>query len=315
MRESAERARVGFVSGDAECAAWHYPGKNGACVVMAGGFSVTRGPGTDLFARRFNEAGFAVLAFDHRRLGDSGGHPRQVVRFGEQLEDWQAAIGFAAGLPGVDPARLAVWSFSLSAGHLFRVAAHSTGLAAMIAQTPTVDGPAATRNAMRHTTPYALLRMTGRGILDGLGGLFGRAPILVPTAGEPGTVALLNTPDAAAAVRTRVLDPEHRYPDWQQTVAARSALRAGFYRPGRHAPAVRCPLLVLVCEQDQSALAEPAVRAAGRAPHAELVRLPGGHYAPFAEEHERAVEAELSFLRRHLLDHARADAPAGSTPR
>jgi hypothetical protein len=32
---------------------------------------------------------------------------------------------------------------------------------------------------------------------------------------------------------------------------------------------------------------------------AELVRLPGGHYEPFLDGHERVVEAELSFLRTH----------------
>ena len=46
----------------------------------------------------------------------------------------------------------------------------------------------------------------------------------------------------------------------------------------------------------------PAVRAGTRAPHAELVRLPGGHHEAFMGGHERAVETELSFLRRHLLD-------------
>ena len=39
-----------FISGDTECAAWHYPGTNGACVIMAGGGAVTKEPGTDLFA-------------------------------------------------------------------------------------------------------------------------------------------------------------------------------------------------------------------------------------------------------------------------
>jgi hypothetical protein len=33
----------------------------------------------------------------------------------------------------------------------------------------------------------------------------------------------------------------------------------------------------------------------------------GGHYEPFLGGHEQAVEAELSFLRRNLLEHARAD--------
>jgi uncharacterized protein len=69
---------------------------------------VTKEPGTDLFAKRFHEAGYAVLAFDYRRLGESGGPPRQAIRIRDQLADWQAASAFAAGLPGVDPARLAI---------------------------------------------------------------------------------------------------------------------------------------------------------------------------------------------------------------
>jgi fermentation-respiration switch protein FrsA (DUF1100 family) len=272
---------------------------------------VTKEPGTDLFAKRFNDAGFAILAFDYRRLGESGGQPRQVVRIREQLADWQAAIGFAAILPGVDPSRLAVWGFSVSGGHVFRVAARNPQLAAAIAQTPNVDGQAGARNAARHQKPLAMLRLTGRGVLDALGGLVGRRPLLVPLVGEPGSVALLTTPDALDG--DSVLNPDNRYPDWQQAVAARSALRLGFYRPGRDASRVPCPLLVVVCDQDQSALAEPAVGAANRAPRAELFRMPGGHYAPFTDAHEQAVEAELSFLRRHLLDHARADRPAPAT--
>jgi hypothetical protein len=45
-----------------------------------------------------------------------------------------------------------------------------------------------------------------------------------------------------------------------------------------------------------------AVRAGRRAPNAEIVRRPGGHYAAFLGGHEEAVELDLSFLRRHLLD-------------
>jgi uncharacterized protein len=297
--EIASRARqkVRFPSGGTECAAWFYAGTNGGCVIMTGGLAVTKEPGTDLFAARFHDAGFAVLAFDYRCFGESGGRPRQVARIRDQLADWQAAVAYAASLPGVDPAKLVIWGFSASGGHIFRVAARNPRLAAAIAQTPTADGPAAARNAARHQKPLAMARFTGRGILDALGGLIGRRPLLVPLTGEPGAVALLTTPDA--------LDGEwalsaESYLDWQREVAARSALRTGFYRPGRAAPRVGCPLLVVVCDQDQSALAEPAARAARRAPRGELVRLPGGHYATFLGAHERAVQAELSFLRRNL---------------
>lgn len=300
MSVSAERQHVRFSSGDTECAAWHYPGTNGACVVMAGGFAVTKEPGTDLFAHRFNGAGYTVLAFDYRRLGESGGEPRQVVRIKDEWADWQAAIAFARGLPGVDATRIVIWGFSLAGGHVFKVAARNPKLAAAIAQTPNANGPAAMRNAARFQHPVAMMRFTTRAILDGLGGLLGRPPLLVPLVGDPGTVAVLTTPDSVAGARL-ALNPESKYSHWPPKVAARSALRVGFYSPGRFASHVKCPLLVITCEDDQSALGAPAVRAAERATCAELVRLPGGHYAPFLEMHEQAVDAELSFLERHVF--------------
>ncbi|MEW9548130.1 alpha/beta hydrolase [Nonomuraea sp. NPDC050783] len=301
VRAPAERRQVHFTSGATRCAAWHYPGTNGACVIMAGGFAVPKEPATDLFAKRFNDAGFSVLAFDYRGLGRSGGQPRLVLPVRNQLADWEAAIGFAATLPGVDATRLALWGFSASGGHVIRVAARNPRLAAVIAQTPNVGGPAATRRVTAHQKPLAMLRLTGRGIADAIGGLAGRPPLLVPLAGEPGSVAMLTTPDAGDG--PAALDPDDQHPDWRRQAAARSALRLAFYHPGRDTPRVRCPLLVLTCDQDQTAPPGPAVRAARRAPHAELVSLPGRHYAPFMEMHDQAADAELSFLRRHLLAH------------
>ena len=294
------RMSVRVPSGDTTCAAWHYPGRNRACVIMAGGFAVTKEPGTDPFARAFNDAGYTVLAFDYRHLGDSGGQPPLVLRLRDQRRDWDAAIAFAATLPEVDADKLAIWGFSVSGGIVLEVAARHPELAAAIAQTPNVDGPASARNAARHQRLGALLRFTDRAVLDAVGRRFGRPPKLVPLVGQPGTVALLTTPDAGDT--ERALNPDNRYPDWQQQVAAWSALRVGFYRPGRHARRVRCPLLVMVCDDDQSALARPAVRAVDRAPRGELIRLPGGHYAPFLDGYDDAVTAELSFLDRHLLE-------------
>ncbi|MFI6601907.1 alpha/beta hydrolase [Nonomuraea sp. NPDC050536] len=298
--ESVEREEVRFVSGNAKCAAWHYPGTNGACVIMAGGFAVPKEQATDLFAKRFHDAGFSVVAFDYRGVGKSGGQPRLVLPVKHQLADWEAAIAFAATLPEVDPAKIALWAFSMSGGHIIRVAARNPQVAAVIAQTPNVGGPVAMRSVASHQKLLAMLRFTGRGIADAVGSLAGRQPLLVPLAGEPGTVAMLTTPDVVDG--TRALDPDNRHPDWRQEVAARSALRLMFYQPGRDTSRVRSPLLLLTCEQDQTAPPGLAIHAVRRAPRAELVSLPGRHYAPFMEMHEQAVDVEVSFLRRHLLN-------------
>src|SRR5437764_6001946 len=110
MQRAASRQAIRFPSGNEECAGWHYPGVNGACVVLAAGFGIPKEPATDRFAARFQEAGFGVLAFDYRRFGGSGGSPRGVVRLRDQVSDWSAALRAAAALPDVDPSRLAAWS-------------------------------------------------------------------------------------------------------------------------------------------------------------------------------------------------------------
>ncbi|MFB9830782.1 alpha/beta hydrolase [Actinoallomurus acaciae] len=308
MPTSVQREKVRFDSGGTRCVAWHYPSTNGACVVMAGGFGVTKEPGTDLFARRFHEAGFGVLAFDYRHIGESGGQPRQIARVREYLQDWQAAVGYAATLPGVDRDRIAAWGFSLSGGHLFRVAAHTPHLAAVVAQTPAVGGWTASRAATRHQKTLPLLHFFARGIADAAGWLVGRPPRLVPLSAPPGVLAMLSTPDSLDG--PRALDPAGEHTGWRQEIAARSALRFALYQPGREAPRVRCPVLVMVCEQDMTAHPPSAIRVARRTPQAELVRLPGMHYAPFLDEHERAVREQLSFLRRHLVDSSRTDRSA-----
>src|SRR5581483_8201423 len=135
---------------------------------------------------------------------------------------------------------------------------------------PLADGPAATPNAMRHMTLLAALRTNARAALDAIGAFLGREPLLVPLAAERGSVAALTTPDSLNGAVA--LNPGNRYPEWQQAVAARSAVRVGFYRPGRYAPKVRCPMLVVAAEQDGVAPAGAAVRACERLPRGQLFR-------------------------------------------
>ena len=306
------RNKVRFPSGDTTCAAWHYRGENGGCVVMAGGTGVTKEPATDRFAAQFQAAGFSVLAFDFRRLGESGGEPRQVVRVGDQADDYSAAIAFARTLAEVDAARVAIWGFSLSGGHVLRVAARHPDLAAAIAQAPLADALAIAPNALRAMTPTAALRLQLLGLLDAVGRRLGRRPRLIPLAGPRGAVASLTTPDAGQGAA--VLDPDGRYADWEQTIAAGSALAVGFYRPARHAAEIACPLLVVAFDEDRSVLTEPSAKAATKAPMGKLVRMPGDHYASFKERHQDVADLEVAFLRTHLLTDAPVDVAPTSAP-
>ena len=307
----AKRDGLTFRSGTDDCAAWHYRGTNGACVVMAGGAGVTKEPATDRFAARFHAAGYSVLAFDHRHFGGSAGEPRQVVRIREQLADWEAALNCAASLPGVAADKIAGWGFSLAAGHLLRMAAghgDQHRLAAVIAQAPLADGAASSPHALSHETPGVLARFPLIALRDFARGLAGREPLVVPLAGLRGDVAMLTTPDAADC--DRALNPGNAYPGWQQTIAARSVIPIAMYRPGRTASRISCPLLAVISTRDQSVLAAPALKAASKAPQAEVLQIDGTHYAAFLDQHETVVAAELDFLHRHLFHDDTGDGAA-----
>jgi pimeloyl-ACP methyl ester carboxylesterase len=304
MRTAFEREKVYFQSGDAECAAWHYPGSNGACVVMAPGLAVPKEPATDPFAKPFHDAGFSVLAFDFRRFGEGGGEPRQLLDISGQQADMAAALDFASALPGVDAAKVALWGFSLAGGHVLAIASQRPELAAAIAVSANADGRAASRNALPHQTPWMIARLAGVAVWDSIAARLGRPPRLVALTGERGTLAMTTAPDALNA--DRALNPGDRYPEWCQQLAARSLLGLGSYRPARRAREIRCPLLVLAYEQDDAALAAPAIRAGEAAPLGEVYRAPGGHYEPYMDGYERAVEVQLEFLRRQVLGDGRA---------
>jgi dienelactone hydrolase len=101
------RYDVEFPVAGTACRGWWYPAMaqgHGGCVVMAHGLGGLRSAGLEPYARRFAEAGFAVLLFDYRHFGASDGQPRQWVSVRRQLADWAAAVAFARRQPGAAPA-------------------------------------------------------------------------------------------------------------------------------------------------------------------------------------------------------------------
>src|SRR5215813_3357957 len=78
--DSVERCDVSFPSSNTHCAAWVYRPKESAgpvpCIVMSHGYSLTRHDGLSSYAEALVRSGAAVLVYDHRYFGDSGGCPR-----------------------------------------------------------------------------------------------------------------------------------------------------------------------------------------------------------------------------------------------
>jgi cephalosporin-C deacetylase-like acetyl esterase len=187
------RYDVSFASGEDICAAWLYlpTGVTSPPVVILGhGLGATREMRLDAFAERFAQAGIAALAFTYRHFGDSGGQPRQLLSIKRQLADWDAAIAWVKNRRDVDGSRIAVWGSSFGGGHAITVAARHPELKAAVAQCPFTDGLASALalGPAESSEGIALsrkgLRFHGRR----------RPPAMIPLAGRPGSVALMNAP-------------------------------------------------------------------------------------------------------------------------
>ncbi|MBL8352157.1 MAG: alpha/beta hydrolase [Burkholderiaceae bacterium] len=292
------RCDAEFASAGTLCRGWWYPGSangRGGCIVMAHGLGGLRSAGLEPYARRFAEAGFAVLLFDYRHFGASDGQPRQWVSVRRQLADWAAAVAFARGQPGVDPDRIALWGSSFSGGHVLVTAARDERVAALCAQGPMMDGLAATLNILRYAGIGQLLRLALRGLRDAAAALSGKPPVMLPLVGAPGTLAAMTTADAEPGYRAIVGR------DWVNAICARFALGLAFYRPLRLARRVRCPALLIVAD-DSVAPASAALETARRlGAHCELHRWACGHFDIYRGAWlERGAALELDFLRRAL---------------
>lgn len=293
---------VRFLSDGESCAATHLPStyddfrssQGRPCVVMAPGLGGTRDSGFAPYAERFVAAGLDVLLFDYRHFGSSSGRPRQLVSVRRQHADYCAAVAHARSLDTVDAARIVLWGFSYSGGHVIALAAADPAIAAVIAVAPGVDGRAILALRVRRDGVTSVVHPALHGLRDLGRALLRREAHTIPIAGRPGTAAAITAPGALEQITAKA------GPTWRNEITARSVL--GGYRPGLRAADLPCPVLVQVGEHDEMAPPEPAERAAQRATgRAEVRRYPFGHYDVFADgARERLAADQVRFLRRHL---------------
>ena len=293
MRDKTE---VEFPSQGDICRAWLFrpaDTDHPPVVVMAHGLGAIREMRLEAYAERFCAEGYAALVFDYRHFGASDGQPRQLLDIRRQLEDWAAALDFVRGRSDLDGQRLVLWGTSFSGGHVLATAANDQNITAVISQCPFTNGFASALAMDIRTS----LTVGGLGFLDRIGSRLGRPPILVNTAGPPGSAALMTAPDAEPGYLALV--PAGT--GFVNLVAARAALDIPRYFPGRRTPRISCPVLFCVCEQDSVAPAKATLRHAGKTPQKEIKTYPEGHFDIYVgEAFQRVIADQIDFLKRHL---------------
>lgn len=288
-----------FTSDTAVCAADLYLPADATgmlpCVVMGHGFSATKDSfALPQYARRFADAGYAVLAFDYRHFGLSEGQPRQLVHSGRQREDWRAAIAYARQLEQVDPQRIVLWGSSFSGGHVLALAADDPEIAAVIAQVPAIDP---VKGAGTETAPVGVqLRLLLSAVRDALHGLLRRQPVLIPVVAPHGQAAAMTEPEAnKLLVSPLVVDTT-----WRNEFAPRIAFAMPRYVTGT-AERLTMPVLFCVAQHDVQTSPQFTLDIADAALKAETRIYPVGHFGLYhGAGFAKAVADQIDFLSRHL---------------
>jgi len=290
------RQDISFTSGKDTCAGWLYlpTGVTAPPVVILGhGLGATREMRLDAYAERFARAGIAALAFTYRHFGDSSGQPRQLLSIKRQLADWDSAIAYAKGRRETDGTRIAVWGSSFGGGHAITVASRHPELKAAVAQCPFTDG-LASAVALGPAATINVLPLVAR---DYASIVRRREPVMIPLAGAPGTLALMNAPDALPGYQA--LLPANS--SFRNEVAARVAPTIMMYRPGRAAKKVAFPILFCISDTDTVTPPAETERYARSAPRGEIKHYSAGHFAFYhGDPFEQLVTDQIDFLTRHL---------------
>jgi dienelactone hydrolase len=291
-----------FNCGGVTCAADLYrpdgPTEPVPCLVLGHGFSGTKGLAR-VYAERFAAAGVAVLVFDYRHFGASGGLPRQIVDVVRQREDYHAAVRWARSCPGIDPEQVALWGTSFSGGHVIAVAAEDPGIAAVVAQVPLLDARRTGRTTgqrLRRALTRSALKLVAAAGRDALRAVRGRPPYLARVVGRPGEAAVFTDPQVAAIFA----ELGGEAVGWRNAFAPRFLFGLPRYRAGT-AERLRMPLLVCVADDDLEASPEFAAWVATRAPRGEVRRYPVGHFDVYVEPlRSQVIADQIAFLRDHV---------------
>jgi dipeptidyl aminopeptidase/acylaminoacyl peptidase len=295
------RADIDFTSAGVTCRGWLYRPDGGAtpapAIVMSHGFSATRHMGLPSFAERFCAAGFAVMVFDYRCLGDSDGAERGRIVPQEQHDDLRAAIDFIAAEPGIDPARIGLWGTSYSGGHALFVGALDARIKAIVAQVPALAVASSLIGFVGAEGFAAYLAAFAADLTRRNAGHPSAQVSIVAPEGQPCVFPSFEARDWFAASAP---DADAK---WVNHTTLESLARMAEYTPAAFMDLVAKPLLILAAEHDGIIPVAHVHEAFARAREPkELEIYPCGHFGlyPGRPFHEAAAERAAGWFGRWL---------------
>lgn len=295
---------LSFVSEGVDCKGWLYvPEGDGQsekpAIVMAHGFGAVKEMQLKNFAEAFAEAGFVVMVFDYRFIGESEGEPRQHVIPLEQHKDYRNAISWISAHSQVDNNRIGLWGNSYSGGHVLQLAAIDPRVKAVVSQTPVVNGLKSAQRLMRSDIFQGFAQsLSDYRLTRYMGGDIQHVPIVAPE-GQPSALPIPEAFEWFTETANTMA------PTWENSVTLESVEALLEYRPSSTIEFISpTPLLMLVGEKDQLAPADLAIEAFQKAYEPKkLVILPGGHFSSYTEPGlSQFLAPQVEWFKKYLME-------------
>jgi fermentation-respiration switch protein FrsA (DUF1100 family) len=280
---------------------------------MAHGFSATRRMVADRYAEVLQAAGLAVLLYDHRGFGDSGGEPRLRVNPWIQARGYRDAVSYGGALVGVDPGRIALWGDSLSGGVALASTALDSRIGGLVVQIPSLGAKPPPSDP-----DGSLYRAFADTILNGIvkpapEDVEGPMPVVSDDqARRPSALPPLT------AYRWFIEQGGRLGAGWVNDVTRARPKTPVPWHPSLCARYVGCPTLFVVAPDDEMLGSVPAVARdtyCMLAGPKEWVEVKNGHvgllHVPSAE-FELASSVQARFLVEHLVGRAPGEPTPGS---
>lgn len=264
-----------------------------AVILMAHGLAGVRQFKLVQYAKRFAQAGYAVVLFDYRYWGGSTGRPRELVSIKAQLEDWRTMMSHIAERKSIDARKMILWGTSLSGGYVLDLAAEHPTIQAVIAQVPFIDGA-----EMAKSYPLALLpKALKESSQDYMGAKVGLAARKLSVA-APNMPSYLPTAEAYHGYQS-ILNPDYY---WSGEIPAREFFKLLRYRPIQNVRQINIPVLFIAAKHDSLISIESSREAATNiAPFVDYHEWDMKHFDIYHDDwFEKSVNTQLEFLHQHI---------------
>lgn len=296
-----ERRNISFKSEGLNCAGWFYvPNQSkgtAPAIVMAHGFSLTKEAYLDKFAKRFCEAGFCVLVFDYRNLGDSDAYKPFHLDPMEQIKDYRNAITWIRKQSEVEAEKVGIWGTSYSGGHVLYVAAVDRRVKAVVAQVPTINGR---KGAARKMGMEKLNHFMDELIEYRESQYDSNKERMIPVVSLDGNAAQPH-PDAYKwFTETAALSST-----WRNEITLESMELYFEYNPSSFVDFISpTPLLMIAAMEDGITPPDLIIEAYEELANEpkELLQLPGGHFDVYnGPTFEQACTGALDWMKKYLM--------------